>query len=61
MVDTITSLHHPDHFFSAPAAQPDRWRALNDKHKPGPLAPAGHGNCGHVRESTVTQPSGDQA
>lgn len=61
MVGTINSLHYPDHFFSAPAARPDRCYALNDKRKPGPLAPAGHGNCCHVSESTVSQSFGVQA
>lgn len=61
MAGTITSVPHPDHFFSTSVARPDRWRAVNDKRKPGPLAPAGHGNCCHVSESTVSQSFGVQA
>ena len=60
MVCTIGSLHHPDHFFSAPAARPGRWRELNDKRIPDPLVPFGHDNCCHVIEPTVSQSFGAQ-
>jgi hypothetical protein len=61
MVDTITSAPLLDHFFSAPAARLDRWRELNAKRKPDPLAPVGYDSCCHLIESTVTQSFGAQS